>query len=782
MVDLAPAPITTRRRPSPAAILAVVGFSVFVAADDLTVVATMLRPIIGDLGLVLPDGLNDAAWIVNAYLIAFVAVMPIAGRISDVVGRRRTFVGAYTLFMLGSILIPLSTHMDAAFQWFLFGRVLTALGGGAMVPVALAVIGDVYPEGRRARALGTLGAIETMGWVWGPLYGAMLVHLLSWQWQFWLNIPLAIIGLTAVWWALAEDDTPRQGARIDWLGALLLTATLVSLNMALLGSAEIQSVNGLQELTGDGPDLRWLYIVALVAGTLFFLQQRRSAHPLVDRRLFRGRTVLLALLVNVVVGAGLVIAMVDVPLFVNSVELDLDRAAVISGLILSAMTAAMAVASYVGGHLTERTWFKPPVLLGLSMAAGAYAWMGATWSSDTSYPVFALQLALLGAGFGLTVAPTTNAVVDSAPPDQRGAAASVVMVVRLLGLSVGLSALTAWGLSRFNALRSTIELPPLTDPKFQSALLDAQEHLTAQAIAETFTAAAVVLGAGLLATFAMRRFAATGDTTMEQTETTATDAADAAADEVLAAPVPVAVGATPDLPPPAVVVDGSLVEQMAALQRRTNLMLGAMGVLLAGALVAIALLFGRVADAKDDAAEAQAELATSRADLERVEAGAALYSSQIEGFQQKLVELRPQISAGVEEAITGLRTFGESTIEFPVKIDQTIPVETEVVIDRTVQVPIKTTIPINQSFDTTIKVDTPLGKIPLNVTVPVDVDVPVDLTVDIPIHETVPIKDEIPVKLDVPVRIDVSQTELKDLTDSIAAGLESLQDMLEGLS
>ena len=95
--------------------------------------------------------------------------------------------------------------------------------------------------------------------------------------------------------------------------------------------------------------------------------------------------------------------------------------------------------------------------------------------------------------------------------------------------------------------------------------------------------------------------------------------------------------------------------------------------------------------------------------------------------------------------------------------------------------PIKTTIPINQSFDTTIKIDTPFGKIPLDVTVPVDVDVPVDLTVDIPINETVPIKDEFPVKLDVPVKIDVSQTELKDLTDSIAAGLESLQDMLTGL-
>jgi EmrB/QacA subfamily drug resistance transporter len=772
----APAPVE-RRRVSPAAVLAVVGFSVFVAADDLTVVSTMLRPIIGDLGLVLPDGLDDAAWIVNAYLIAFVAVMPIAGRISDVVGRRRTFVAAYLMFLAGSILIPLSTQLDEPFGWFLFGRILTAIGGGAMLPVALAVIGDAYPEGRRARALGTLGAIETMGWVWGPLYGAMLVKLLSWEWQFWLNIPLSLAGLAASWWALADHDRPKHAARVDWIGATLLTITLVALNMALLGSAEIQSVNGLQELTGEGADLRWLYPVAFVAGIAFVWQQRHSSHPLVDRRLFRGRTVLVALFVNFVVGAGLVIAMVDVPLFINSVEIDLDRAAVISGAILSALTAAMAVASYIGGRYTERTWFKPPVLLGVAMAAAAYAWMGATWSADTSYPVFALQLALLGAGFGLTVAPTTNAVVDHAPADQRGAAASVVMVVRLLGLSVGLSALTAWGLARFNALRSTIELPPLTDPDFESALLAAQEQLTAQAIAETFTAAAVVLGAGLLATLAMRRHAATGDTTMnDELDTTTPLTTTPESPESETAP-------TAELPAPvAVAVDGDATQQLIALQKRTNLILGALGLLLAAAFVAIALLFGRVADAQDDAAAARTELETAQADLERVEAGAALYASQIQGFQEKLVELEPQISAGVEEAITGLETFGDSTIEFDVAIDEVIPIDTEVVIDRTVEVPIKTSIPINQSFDTTIRVDTPLGEIPLDVTVPVDVDVPVDLVVDIPINETVPVKDEFPVKLDVPIAIDVRETELAELTDSLAAGLRSLQDMLSGLS
>ncbi len=169
---------TVEGRRSPAWVMFAVGWAVFVAADDLTVVSTMLRPIVTDMGLVLPDGLDDAAWAVNAYLIAFVAVMPLSGRLSDVIGRRATFVWAYLIFLVGTIVIPMADSMGP----FLVGRVLTAIGGGAMLPVAMAVIGDVHSEPRRARALGTLGAIETLGWVWGPLYGAMLVRFLTWRW------------------------------------------------------------------------------------------------------------------------------------------------------------------------------------------------------------------------------------------------------------------------------------------------------------------------------------------------------------------------------------------------------------------------------------------------------------------------------------------------------------------------------------------------------------------------------------------------------------------------
>ena len=255
---------------------------------------------------------------------------------------------------------------------------------------------------------------------------------------------------------------------------------------------------------------------------------------------------------------------------------------------------------------------------------------------------------------------------------------------------------------------------------------------------------------------------------------------------------PSAVGGSEDTPTEA--------EVIAALTRRTNLLIGVLGMLLLGAFAVIGLLFGRVASAESDASAARAELAAFAADpsvatgasageltelrddIERVEAGAALYASQIDGFREQLTELAPQIEAGVDEAITGLRDFGESTLAFDVDIDEVIPIDTEVVIERTVEVPIETEIPINQEIDTTIRIDTPFGGIPLDITVPVDVVVPIDLTVDIPIDETVPVQDEFPVQFDVPIAIDVSETELKNLTDSLATGLESLQDILTSLN
>ena len=586
--------------------------------------------------------------------------------------------------------------------------------------------------------------------MWGPLYGALLVRFLTWRWQFWLNVPLAIIGMALVWWALRDHDHPARDARVDWIGASLLTIALVSLNLALLGNAEVQSVEGLDQLTGGrGPDLRWLYLVAVVAGLLFWVQQRRSAHPLFDREGLRGRAVRGALLVNFVVGAALVIAMVDVPLFVNAVEVDVQRAAVVSGAVLSALTAAMAAASYAGGRATERWWYGPPIAVGLLAATIAYAVMGFTWDETSPYPALAAQLALLGAGLGLTIAPTTSVVVDEARPERRGSAASTVMVIRLLGLSVGLSALTAWGLARFNALRHDIELPPLTDPEFESAVRQASAELTAQSIAETFLATAVVVAIGLVGAVLLLR----------DRHTLAPDAPE----------IPM----TDEPDEPADLSDASDAPPREQGQARAGILI-AFGVGLLAAFVLIGLLFVQLQNTND-------ELDETRAELERVEAGAAIFSSQVTGIVGQLTELSPSISAGLDEAVAGLESFGTSTLEFEVSIDEEVEIGTEVVLDRTLSVPIKTSLPIDEEFDTRIVIDGPFGvDVPINVTVPVKLDVPIDLVIDIPVNETIPVDATVPVQIDVPITIDVSETELAGLTTSLASGLESFRDVLGG--
>ena len=752
-----------RRQASPAMVLAVVGFGVFVAADDLTVVTTMLRPIIGDLGIVLPDGLDDAAWIVNAYLVAYVAVMPFMGRLSDLLGRRRVYIAALTLFMIGSIVIPLSSSLGP----FLVGRVMTALGGGALVPIGMAVVGDAFAEQRRARALGTLGAIDTLGWVWGPLFGAMLVRFLSWEWQFYLNIPLALIGITAAWWALADVDPVRKPGRIDWIGAVSLTGALVALNLAILGSAEVQSVTGFEELTGStGAGLRWLYLPAAVFAVFFVWWQRRAPDPLIDIDLFKGRNLSAAVVINFFVGAALVIAMVDVPIFVNAIELDIERSAVIAGWVLSALTASMVVASYAGGRITERSWYRPPVLIGLTAAAIAFIMLGWSWSVDTSYTTMAWQLGLLGAGIGLVITPTSAAVVDAAPADRRGTAAGVVMVTRLIGLSVGLSGLTAWGLHRFNQLRGDISLPGLDDPGYVDALTAAQAELTTSALAETFLAAAAFVGVALIVALLMRRNTTPGRPPAAHEQKTAAATVAAAAEGRK---------------------DGSM---NSFLQRHIGFVVIGFGIIVVILLVSVVNVSGHNDTLENELDVLRAEIAQANEaaaavtkEVEQLRGGVAIFSTQVTAFQEQLAGLAPGVASGISDAVAGIDAFATSTLEFEIAIDEEIPINTVIELNRTILVPIQTSIPIDETVDTTIRVAGPFGiDIPLNVTVPIQLELPINLEVSIPINETVPISTSVPVNLDVPIVIEVTETELASLVLSLRAGLESMGGILEGLS
>jgi MFS family permease len=420
------------------------------------------------------------------------------------------------LFLAGSIWLPLADTLNS----FIAGRVLTAVGGGAMVPVAMAVLGDVYPRERRARALGTLGAVDTAGWVWGPLYGAFLIRYLSWQWQFYLNVPLSLLAMGLAWWALADLPRPAHRERIDWAGTAVLTICLIALNVALLGSGDVQAVGGFAALNEPKPVNTVLFyaLAAITFGLFIWIEWRlgrssnsdnrlpmtdnrshlthQASHtpPLIDLTLFRRPNFTAAVLINFLVGSILIIAMVNVPLLVNVLEFDVRRAALLSGALLSVMTLAMAVMAYVGGRATEWWGYRPVTAVGLLLCALGFGLMGWTWAVGIAYGQMAWQLMILGLGLGLVMAPVGTAVINAAPDAQRGIAASLVIVLRLMGMSVGLAGLTAWGLHRFQYLRRLITLPdlPLADPQYQQALTDGLTRVTADVLAETFLISAGV--------------------------------------------------------------------------------------------------------------------------------------------------------------------------------------------------------------------------------------------------------------------------------------------------
>jgi len=195
---------------------------------------------------------------------------------------------------------------------------------------------------------------------------------------------------------------------------------------------------------------------------------------------------------------------------------------------------------------------------------------------------------------------------------------------------------------------------------------------------------------------------------------------------------------------------------------------GGLGVALIAVFVLIGVLFIRLED--------------TRSDLERVEGGALLSTVRLQAFREQLVAMGPTVSGGLDEAIAGLETFGDSSLEFDVRIDQDVAVDTEIELDREFTVPIDTSIPIDQTIETTIDVQTPLGSVPVDVTVPIVLDVPVALNLKLAIDESVPLVTTIPVRLELPVSIDVADTGLAELSDSLAAGLIGFRQAFAGLA
>jgi EmrB/QacA subfamily drug resistance transporter len=468
-----PAPISVPR-PSggfavfgrPGLHITIASLGIFLAALDQTVIVTALWPISQDLQIPITE-LDKAAWVVTAYLLGYTVALPLMGRVADVYGQRRIYILSMGIFIVGSLLCALAPNLG----WLVAARAFQAVGGGAVLPVGMAMARHIFGERRVPFMLGILGAVAEAGGVVGPLWGAGIMHFfdgvlgtVGWRWIFWINIPL---GLLFVGLMFLTPRLPGFPGKVDWVGAVLMGLGLLSLSLALATPGSVGAWAGLNTVQPEQVSAEWLSpqmlaLFALAAGffAAFVWWQRRAPEPLIPLELFKAKNwpFSAAGLTNLMVGAALIVTMVNVPLYVASV---LDGTPEQGGLMLLRMTIFIPVGAVLGGFLGTRVTYRWVALAGLAFAAAGFWEMYGWTTGSADDPRTWLGLALNGLGFGLLISPVTATAVQWGGLKRAALSAASVNVARIIGMMVSLSALTTIGLHRFQTLMADHPVPIL---------------------------------------------------------------------------------------------------------------------------------------------------------------------------------------------------------------------------------------------------------------------------------------------------------------------------------
>jgi len=429
--------------------------AVLLGALDTYVVVTIMTDIMRDVGIPI-NKIQQVTPIVTGYLLGYIAAMPLLGRASDRFGRKLLLQVSLAGFAAGSVVTALSNDLTT----LVIGRVIQGTASGALLPVTLALAADLWSQRNRAAVLGGIGAAQELGSVLGPLYGIFVVWLLhSWRDVFWINVPLALIAMVMIHFSLPsrqKGEGPPE--RVDVVGGVLLA---IALGLAVVGLYN-PAPDGKQVLPSWGLPV---LVGALAATVAFFLWERFARTRLIEPAGVHFRPFLAALGASVTAGAALMVTLVNVELFGQGVlSMDQNQAA---GLLLRFLIA-LPIGAVLGGWIATKVGDRAVACAGLLIAAGGYL-LVSKWSVDLlaarhnlglfSLPAMDTDLALAGLGLGLVIGPLTSATLRVVPAAQHGIASAAVVVARMTGMLVGVAALSAWGLYRFNQILATLPSP-----------------------------------------------------------------------------------------------------------------------------------------------------------------------------------------------------------------------------------------------------------------------------------------------------------------------------------
>lgn len=398
-------------------VLLAVMLSMGLIAIDSTILATAVPSIVGDLG-----GFTQFPWLFSVYLLTQAVSVPIFAKLADLYGRKPVMLAGVGIFVLGSLLCGIAWGMTSLIVF----RAVQGLGAGAVGPMAMTIVGDLYSLEERAKVQGYLASVWAVSAVVGPTLGGVFADYLTWRWIFLVNLPIGLAAVVMLWRRF-EEQVKRRVHRIDYAGSVLLAAGGVALLLALLEGGVRWSWTSATSIT--------LFVAAGVLLAAFGVVERRAAEPVLPGWLFRHRVLVAAMTTSLVVGVLLMGLTTYVPLYAQSV---LGHGAVASGFALAALTLGWPIAASNAGRLYLSIGFRATMVCG-----GAVAFVGTALllvvGPDSSILVLALPCFVMGLGFGLVSSPAVVAAQTAVAWEQRGVATGTTMFARSVGSAVGVA-------------------------------------------------------------------------------------------------------------------------------------------------------------------------------------------------------------------------------------------------------------------------------------------------------------------------------------------------------
>lgn len=387
------------------------------AALDATVVGTALPSIVGKLG-----GITLYSWVFSSYLLTSTTTVPIYGKLADLYGRKPLFLFGTALFLIGSVASGAAQSME---QLILF-RAVQGLGAGAVLPIVLTIIGDIFALKERARVQGLISGVWGVSSVVGPALGGLIVDHFSWRWVFYINVPFGLLSAFLLIIAFKER-VERKKHHLDYLGTLTLTGSIVALLFALLQGGTAWAWNSLPSIG--------LFAAAVALLFLFLRQERRAAEPILPLTLFENPIIAVSSIGSIILGVLLFGITSYVPLFVQGVQ---GGSATSAGITLGPLLMAWPLAALIGGRLVLSLGYRFTAVLGallMTLGTGMLVFLQA----QTSILFIVISMIVAGAGMGFASIAYMVSVQNAVPWNLRGVATASTQFFRTIGGTVGVA-------------------------------------------------------------------------------------------------------------------------------------------------------------------------------------------------------------------------------------------------------------------------------------------------------------------------------------------------------